>query len=383
MIAPVESSTAHLESSQRRPLASSNDGIMFEVVRPGALSGEQLDCWENLLSKGLQQETPFLHPEFTKAVAAIRGDVEVAMLRQNKEIVGFFPFQRGTWNIGKPVGGRLSSYQGLVVRDDIEWSAEEVIRGCKLAAWNFDQLDLSQVPFERHAKLIEGAAYLDLSEGYDAYRESRRSTGSQRIIKTESLARKLEREAGPVRFEFHSHDFALVKTLMGWKSAQFRETGLEDVFAHSWTGRLLETLLERHSPTFAPAISALYAGDRPVAISYALRTKRVLHGMFIGFDREFSKYSPGLVLLLSIAKEAAQSGIQRFQLGSGGDHYKQSLASGETRVAAGSVECRPMAKLIRRGFDAARRAAHTPALASIFEGPLRLLRPLRERRSFR
>jgi CelD/BcsL family acetyltransferase involved in cellulose biosynthesis len=90
-----------------------------------------------------------------------------------------------------------------------------------------------------------------------------------------------------------------------------------------------------------------------------------------------------LILLLEIAREAAARGIGRFQLGSGGDHYKRSLASGETSVGAGSVDCVPFVRLARRGWNWARRAAHSSALAPLTRGPLALVRPLRERFSLR
>jgi hypothetical protein len=43
-------------------------------------------------------------------------DVEVAVLIVEGEIVGFFPFQGSRWNIGKPVGGPLCDFQGVIVR---------------------------------------------------------------------------------------------------------------------------------------------------------------------------------------------------------------------------------------------------------------------------
>ena len=236
-------------------------------------------------------------------------------------------------------------------------TADSIVRGTRLNAWKFDQLDLALSPFASHSREVEGAAYLDLSEGYESYRRSRRAAGSMRIPKVESLYRKLKREAAEVHFEYHSPRPELVSTLVSWKSAQFRETGLTDVLASPWTVKLLDRLLVHSADSFSVVVSALYAGSRPIAISYALATKDMLHGMFIGYDREFSRYSPGSILLLEIARGAAERGIRSFQLGSGGDHYKRSLASGQTPVGIGSVEVRPLARLVRRWPDRAPRRA--------------------------
>ena len=53
-------------------------------------------------------------PEFTQAVAAVRGDVEVGVLEERGEPVGFFPFQRSRRNVARPVGGKMSDFQGLI-----------------------------------------------------------------------------------------------------------------------------------------------------------------------------------------------------------------------------------------------------------------------------
>jgi CelD/BcsL family acetyltransferase involved in cellulose biosynthesis len=383
MIALNSKSLSPEANSAPSRVDQAGSGLRVDVVRPHELTGDLVESWRRILQNGVQQNNPFLHPEFTRAVAAVRNDVEVAVLRHGAAPVGFFPFQRSAWNIGKPVGGRLSNYQGLVVEKEVEWSALELVRGAGLSTWAFDQLDLALSPFERHARDHEGAAYFDLSNGYEAYREERRSTGSQRILKIESLYRKLCREAGPIQTHLHQPDAHLIETLIGWKSSQFRETGQTDVFSCRWTVDLLHNILGRENESFAPVVSALCSGSRPIAISYALRTQDVLHGMFIGYDRDYSKYSPGLIMMLEIAKEAAARGVRRFHLGSGGDHYKKSLTSAETRVGIGSVDCQPLVAWSRRGWEMARRAVHSKALSPFSRLPLKLLRPLREHRSLR
>ena len=40
-----------------------------------------------------QLDNPFFRPEFTQAVAAVRDDVEVAVLEIQQQPVGFFPYQ--------------------------------------------------------------------------------------------------------------------------------------------------------------------------------------------------------------------------------------------------------------------------------------------------
>ena len=69
------------------------------------------------------------------------------------------------------------------------------------------------------------------------------------------------------------------------------------------------------------------------------------------FDREFHNYLPGSIMRLRIVKSALESGIPRFELGLGDDPYKRSLMSDETMSAKGSVQCRPMAKVLKHRLN--------------------------------
>ena len=85
--------------------------------------------------------------------------------------------------------------------------------------------------------------------------------------------------------------------------------------------------------------SVLSAGGRPVAMSLDLRSRSVRHGSFTAYDLEFSRYSPGMLLLLLSAEHAAFVGLQWFDLGKGDMPYKQQLANGAVPMCEGSVEC--------------------------------------------
>ena len=60
--------------------------------------------------------SPYLRPEFTQAVAAVRDDIEVAVAERNDEPVAFLPFRRMPWGGGRPAGGWLANFQAIVAR---------------------------------------------------------------------------------------------------------------------------------------------------------------------------------------------------------------------------------------------------------------------------
>jgi CelD/BcsL family acetyltransferase involved in cellulose biosynthesis len=175
----------------------------------------------------------------------------------------------------------------------------------------------------------------------------------------------------------------VLATLIRWKSAQYRRTRVTDVFAFPWTVQLLERIAPLQDVAFAGKMWALYIGDRLAAIEVGIRSYGVLQGWFSAYDRSLAKWSPGLLLLLQVAKTISGMGITRFDLGKGVGDYKACFASGAIPLAEGSVALRPAGRLLRRGWHYTRRLVRK----SRFLGPARLLarwtRPLRGWLAFR
>src|SRR5262245_50996752 len=111
------------------------------------LTASERSRWLALQSADPVLDSPLFRPEFTEAVAEVRDDVEVALLEEGNDLVGFFPFQRGKRNVGRPVGGRLSDFQGIILAPDCRVEATELLRGCRLSAWHFDHWISSQRTF--------------------------------------------------------------------------------------------------------------------------------------------------------------------------------------------------------------------------------------------
>ena len=78
-----------------------------------------------------------------------------------------------------------------------------------------------------------------------------------------------------------------------------------------------------------------------------MRSKTVLHGWFAAYDPAFAKYSPGILLLLDMAKRASSPGISIIDMGKGSEPYKQRL-NGAIQIAEGSVVVSPLLSAMRR-----------------------------------
>jgi CelD/BcsL family acetyltransferase involved in cellulose biosynthesis len=304
--------------------------------------------WENLRSQNPGLQSPYFAAEFTQIVAAACDNVEVAVLEQEGKSVGFFPFERLRWNFARPVGSFLSDYHGVICAPGFNFDPKQLLRLCGLAAWDYNHLPIDQTAFAPFEGLPDRSPVIDLRAGYESYVAERSRAGTQQIKKNANLERRLEREAGPLRFVAHSPDKALLENLLQWKTAQFRHNGWRDLFSLPWVRQVAERIHTTQTADFAGILSVLYAGDRLVAAHFGMRSASVLHYWFPSYDQEFSKYSPGVMLLLKMAEAAPTLGINTIDMGCGEHSYKDRLMNGFVPTARGSVELAGVVTTARR-----------------------------------
>lgn len=357
--------------------------INIRLTKPHNLSDDELAAWTQWHQADPLLWSPYFHPGFTQAVASIRNDVEVAVLEDADGLAGFFPFQRSGFGFGRQVGGRLCDFQGVITRPGFVFDADELIRNCRLSAWDFTHLLADQPGFSRYCQHVESSPYLDLSNGYDEYVEERRQAGSTTIKQTLRKVRKIERELGPLRYNLTVTDPDMLATMMEWKSRQYLLTGYSDVFAYAWTVELIKKLHQTCTPEFGGRLSTLYAGDTLIALHFGMFSRDVLHYWFPVYDPAYGKYSPGLILVLEMAREAAGLGRKRLDLGKGQEEFKHSLKSGETNVAMGSVEIGPVLRNVRRCWRNTRVWLKTSPIGAPARATARLMRPLRDWLAFK
>ncbi|WP_327357213.1 GNAT family N-acetyltransferase [Streptomyces sp. NBC_01304] len=360
----------------------------ISVYRPGELTAADRAAWTAMQSKAHlngapELANPFLSPEFTLAVGRCRRGVRIAVVREGGEPAAFFPFQRSATGVGRAVGLGVSDCQGLVHGPDFDWDARELLEACGLAVWDFDHLVQGQDPFEAWAAGTYPSPVMDIDQGYAAYLAQLRTRSPKFTRTTLAKERKLGREAGPVRYVHDERDPRALRTLMAWKSAQYRRTGRSDRFAHAWISRLMAQLFHTRGDSFGGLLSVLYAGDVPVAAHFGLRSERILACWFPAYDPAYAKYSPGLILHLKMAEAAAADGIAYLDLGRGQKEYKDSLKTRELTVSDGWVTRRHPVALGHRAHRAPVRALRNTVLRrpELFEPADRLLKRIGKIRS--
>ncbi|MER5623878.1 GNAT family N-acetyltransferase [Streptosporangium sp. NPDC002544] len=310
--------------------------MRVSIVQPRDLGPVDIDRWRTLQGADAAFDSPFLSPEFTVTVGALQERVRVAVLHEGQDVVGFFPFERHPMGIGMPVAAGLTDAQGLVHAKDVEIDAQRLIRACGLAVYEFDHLiagqPLLQPGHSRHPSPI-----IDLRDGFESYIETIKVTSGKTYRSTAYKSRKLQRDAGPLRHDYATTDLAPLRTLLGWKTEQYRRTGRTDRFARPWIVELVERFLATDTEHFGGVLDMVYVDDRPVAGHFGLRTGTTLAGWFPAYDTAFAKYSPGLIHHLAMAEKAAEAGIGVIDMGRGEKEYKEKLKNGEYEVSEGRV----------------------------------------------
>ncbi|MDR6981059.1 CelD/BcsL family acetyltransferase involved in cellulose biosynthesis [Streptomyces sp. 3330] len=329
------------------------------MLRPQDLGEGERERWRALRAASALPRNPFMEPEFTDAAGLVRPRSRVAVVYEGREPVGFLPHERGRLGQGRALAYGVSDAQGAVLAPGIGLDAGQLMRACGLSSFAFDNLEAEQGLFTPHAAEEYAAYVIDVEKGYETYESVLRAQSPKFLKTTLAKQRRLGRQVGELRFVFDEREPAALRTLMAWKSAQYRRTGRRDRFAQEWITRLVRVLSETRAPECSGTLSVLYAGDRPIAAHFGLRSSTVLACWFPAYETEFAKFSPGLVLHLRMAESAAAEGIGLLDLGRGAAEYKDALKTGELPVYEGAWS-RPGvgAALHRLSREPSRRAHH-------------------------
>jgi CelD/BcsL family acetyltransferase involved in cellulose biosynthesis len=314
--------------------------MRVDVIHPSELGPAEIASWHGMQRATPSLEHPFLSPEFAIAVGRLRPESRVAIVRDGQATIGFLPFEKRRLGVGVPISGWLSACQGVVHAPDAQWDQRELVRKSGLAVFQYDNLIADQAPFDPYHSTIDPAPAIDLSEGFDAYYAKLRARAHRFCRELERKTRKLDREAGELRFVRDCSDPGVLRTLIAWKSEQYRRTDHVDRFDKPWTGELLETLLTMRADHLSGVLSVMYAGDQPVSIQFGLRAGSLVVGWFTGYDFQFNKYSPGLIMIRMMTEELAEIGVDRLHMGKGAKRYTEELKNSDVFVGAGTVTSR-------------------------------------------
>jgi CelD/BcsL family acetyltransferase involved in cellulose biosynthesis len=318
------------------------------VARPRELGDREISTWTRMQAADPNLASPFLAPGFALAVDSVRDDARVAVLEDAGQLVGFLAYQQGRFRSGRPIGATACDRQAVIAFPGASFDANIIMRGCGLATLEFDHLVASDTTFGAYSRVRCESYSMDLARGYDAYLSGRLTHSRKQLKRVFDKRERLATEAGDVEFEIHSQAAEHLTAMMSWKSAQFIRSGWPDRFRERWLHSLVELLFVGGQDGCRGMLSVLTAGHRPVACVYSLAGPANLATWFPAYDPEFGRFSPGLIVHLRLAEQAAADGFVEIDLGKGRQLYKDTLKTRDVELAEASAELPGPAALLRR-----------------------------------
>lgn len=306
-----------------------------EVIKGSELSDDMKSLWQYYQLSNVNLSNPFFSHEFVSIVSSCRNNIYIALIIEDGDIIGFFPFNKGRFGLASPVGGAMSDYHGYISNRDINFRTDDILKKSGISRWSFDHLISQQTKSFSSEVTIEPSPIIDISSGYEDYKNGIRNSGSKILNEIGRKQRKLEKEIGPIRVELCSKSLSELNICIEGKKKQYIESGLVDPFIQSWTVDMLEKIQAHESSHFSGMLTVLYAGDKVVATHMGMRTENVWHWWFPTYDHDFAKYSPGLIILASIINGACDFGMNHIDIGKGSSRYKNSMKNNEVMVAKG------------------------------------------------
>ncbi|MFM7182020.1 MAG: GNAT family N-acetyltransferase [Verrucomicrobiales bacterium] len=263
--------------------------MQISVIDGRSLTADHVEAWSAIQSSVPELESPFFRPEFTQAIAEVTGgNVFVGVIHEpSGRPGGYFPFQLERPGFGKNL--EMCDYQGLIAPPVLKWDVRALIRKCGLKVWEFDHLCTANPAFEPFHLYTTESPIIDVSRGFEAYKASLSPEGRRHLAKAATSARKVEREIGPIALVSDSDDPQLMTAMHRWRAQKYGP--LPD-----WARSALEIIRNTRTPSFAGMLSALYAGDRLMAVHFGIRSRGVLHWWFPSYAPGLSSYAPGIQL---------------------------------------------------------------------------------------
>lgn len=315
--------------------------LTADIVRPSDLGPLDRAAWSALRDQAETFQSPLFSLEFTEAVAEVRPDVAVAVLRQGGRAIGFLPHHRRPGGLARPVGAPFSDYHGLIGEPGIDGFS--LLRLAGLKEYRFTALVDPHGAFRSAGGELQESYGIALPAGERAgaeHLERIRAGSPKRFKNLRRLDHKLEREVGPIAITAPDRDPQTFDLMFSWKRAQFERSGLHDVFAPAWSRALMRRLFQRSEGRLRGLMVTLSVADRPAVMHFGVREGDRFHPWVASQDEALAAYSPGQIMLWRAVEAMPGLGLRSYDLAGGHDHYKTPFATHTVQVSAGSAAVR-------------------------------------------
>lgn len=325
--------------------------MRIETAHPTELGSGEIAQWRAHQRENAALRSPYFAPDWAVIVGAARKDARVCVIEDGR---GFFGAQRLSSFAAMGLGAPIADYQGVVGEAGLEVSARALCRALKVGRIDLTHVPAGQSILSQGAGAREGSWIAETGGARTTYEAGLRARRAEFVRQTDKKLRKLEREAGPVRFAVETDGEAFT-TLLAWKRAQLKGSGQPAIWDTPWVRQVIETCFARTDvEALSGVLFTMRVDGRLAAASFCLRSTHALHMWIIGHDEAFEAHSPGVQLARWVIGWAGDNAIAEVDFGPGEYRYKRQLATAERAIMHGVAATTSWSGAIRRGEYALR-----------------------------
>ncbi|MFN3229037.1 MAG: GNAT family N-acetyltransferase [Asticcacaulis sp.] len=270
----------------------------------------------------------------------------VARLCKGDELVGLLPFQRRGRTI-QPFGAPLTDYCGIISLLPLDYEPEHLLRWLDADVLEF-QGWIGRGHEERRGFIRNTSQVADLSDGYEAYFTTQKEAHHKFFKNVGRCSRNLEKDLQGLTFRFGTVTEDVLEWVLEHKRDQYQRTGMHDVFSCGWTRDVLLSLARSDAPDLGLRVGQYLHEGRRVAAEICLLNGKTLHLWFPAYAPQYARYSPGILLTLSILKHVADLGVTAVDFGCGGEGYKHTMTSPGREFLEGGLVRAPKPDALRQ-----------------------------------
>ena len=273
---------------------------------------------------------PFMRPAWLAAwhEAFGTGQLEILVARRDDRLVGVLPLERHRGSLISLSNWHTPEFEPVcadegVAKDLVAAAARRVSR----------RLDIAFLPRSGSARAllgrgvqgrvlertIERSPYVLIEGDWEAYEEGlpikRRSDLRRRMRRLAEMGEVTIRQEGDDLPRLLAEGFEVEAS--GWKGE-----GHTAIAEDPQAQRFYEQIARWAGDEGLLALWFLRIDGKAIAFAYCLRTDRAHYVLKIGFDHDFSRHAPGLVLTREMIRSAFEAGLSTYEFLGAEDEYK-------------------------------------------------------------
>lgn len=315
-----------------------NNSFETQILKASELSLVDENIWRAMCAEHPLFRSPILSPEFFRAVAQVRDDVFVAIIRQDNLPIAFLAHHRRPNNFARPAGAPFADYSALITWPNPPIKMQEALK--LIGIDRFQAIGL----VDPYGVCGEIGGQEDDAFGIDFTIDGPpNSAGKKQRKNVNRLRRHVAEELGETRFIFDDRNIEHYSKMIAFKRAQTRQTGIHDFLSPPWVVNLMDNLFNADRSGLHGCMLSLMAGETPVAMHYGLKLGDRMHPWIATFDPKYFKYSPGQIFLMDCPNPLAEQKIAYYDLSTGHQHYKSTFTNNSFKVRNVTINAQDIA----------------------------------------